>query len=60
MERHENPSFSKEDLIKTIIDLAQDENDSKEDLIKLAKATDDELVEMVMNLAYYYHAELND
>ena len=50
----------REELIETIIDLAQDENDSKQDLIKLAKATDDELVEMVMEIAYYYHAESNN
>ena len=46
----------REELIETITDLAAGEPD-QEDLIRLAKATDDELVAMVMEIAYYYHAE---
>jgi len=50
---------TRERLITTIIYLGGDEFEHSDDYIKLAKESEDELVSRLINIAQYYHDELN-
>lgn len=47
-------------LIEAIIDLAGDELEHTDDYIKLAKESDDELLDRLIHIAQYFHDELNE
>ena len=52
--------MTRKNLIRTILDLAGDELKTKEDLKSLALATEDELIQKIMDIAYYYKHENNE
>jgi len=41
------------------MDLSSDEFENKDDYLKLAKESEEELIKRVMNIAYYYKQESN-
>lgn len=49
----------REQLIKTIIELSEDEFETKQDVLVLAIESDEELINRVMNIAYSLKQELN-
>jgi hypothetical protein len=49
----------REKLIDTIVDLASDEIESVEDMIKYAKMSEEELVDNLINIANYYFDKSN-
>ena len=52
--------MTREDLIRTILDLSGDELETKEDLKSLAIESEDQLVQRVMDIAYKYKQESNE
>jgi|NOAtaT_6_FD_contig_21_2660266_length_317_multi_3_in_0_out_0_2 hypothetical protein len=50
----------REQLIDVIINLAGDEYETKYDLIDLAKKSDNQLVEDIIHIAYFYRNQLED
>jgi hypothetical protein len=49
----------REQLILTILELSGDEFEIREDIIKLAKESEEELINRVMNIAYFFKHELD-
>lgn len=50
----------REKLIDAIIDMAGDEFETTTDVIKLAKMSDEQLVDEVINIAEYYRNQSNE
>lgn len=50
---------TREKLVNAIIELAGDEYESGESLIELAKKSEDELIDEIISVSYYYKNELN-
>jgi hypothetical protein len=50
----------RETLIDAIIDLADDEYESKNDLIELARKSEHELVDILVGIACFYRDQLDD
>jgi hypothetical protein len=50
---------TRERLVDAIIELGGDEFEHSDDYIKLAKESEDELISRLIDIANYYHDELN-
>ena len=50
----------KNKLINAILEFASDEFETKEDIIKLAHKSEEELVDELINITRYYFNEYND
>jgi hypothetical protein len=50
----------REQLITTILELSNDEFETKKSIIELAKESEEELITRVMDIAYYYKQELDE
>ena len=50
---------TRENFISAIVYLAGDELETFEDMLKLAKESEDQLINRLIGIAYYYKDELN-
>ncbi len=50
--------MSREHLITTLMELAGDEYASKEDVLVLAKETDEQIMQKIIDAAHYYKNEM--
>ncbi len=50
----------REKLIDAIVDMAGDEIETPQDMVKYAKMSDEQLVDEVINIAEYYRRESNE
>jgi hypothetical protein len=50
----------REKLIDAIVDMAGDEIETPQDMVKYAKMSDEQLVDEVINIAEYYRNQSNE
>ena len=50
----------REKLIDAIMDMAGDEIETPQDVVKFAKMSDEQLVEELINIAEYYRTQANE
>jgi hypothetical protein len=50
----------REKLIDAIVDMAGDEIETPQDMVKYAKMSDEQLVDEVINIAEYYRRQSNE
>jgi hypothetical protein len=50
----------REKLIDAIVDMAGDEIETPQDMIKFAKMSDEQLAEELINIAEYYRTQSNE